>query len=120
MKDGGFFIGSNDVVRNPLLSPQAKAVYALLCSYCGQDEVCWPSEETIAKQMGCTVRTVNTYLRELKEHKIVNYFPRGVDGVRTKNVYLIKDGGFHKECAASGVFPEVFWRHQNAVKKDRK
>ena len=53
------------VLCDPTISVSAKAIYALLASYTGADDECWPSVATMAKCLGCGRTSVKNWLHEL-------------------------------------------------------
>lgn len=54
------------------LSHGAARLYLALDEYARDSGECWPSQKTLAKRMGCTVRSVQSYLAELCEAKMVS------------------------------------------------
>jgi len=48
------------------LSQGAKLAYGRLCRYAGKDGKAFPRRETLAEEVGCQIRQVDSYLRELK------------------------------------------------------
>lgn len=51
-KKGGYGVVYQDVTRNRHISAAAKGLYAYLSAFCGISEKCYPSVETIIKEMG--------------------------------------------------------------------
>jgi hypothetical protein len=49
------------------VSPSAKILYARLCGYCGEREFCWPTKETLAKELGLTSRQIRRLINELEK-----------------------------------------------------
>jgi DNA-binding transcriptional regulator YhcF (GntR family) len=62
-----FGIVSKDILTDPELSMQAKAVYAILCTYCNKERTCFPSINTIADLCDVNPRTISRKLKELKQ-----------------------------------------------------
>jgi DNA-binding transcriptional regulator YhcF (GntR family) len=62
-----FGIVSKDIVTDPELSMQAKAVYAILCTYCNKERTCFPSINTIADLCDVNPRTISRKIKELKQ-----------------------------------------------------
>lgn len=62
-----FVMAENSFLRNPAYSINIKMIYMLLCSYAGAISSCYPSKETIAKDLNISVRTVYSVLKELEE-----------------------------------------------------
>tara|TARA_R110000824_G_scaffold273610_2_gene462100 strand:+ start:258 stop:509 length:252 start_codon:yes stop_codon:yes gene_type:complete len=61
-----FGIVSYDVITDPNLSMNAKAVYSILSIYANKNRKCWPSIATVADTAGVSYRTVSRALRELR------------------------------------------------------
>tara|TARA_B100001778_G_C18421132_1_gene553310 strand:- start:565 stop:819 length:255 start_codon:yes stop_codon:yes gene_type:complete len=66
-----FGIVNWEVMSNPIISPQEKALYALLCVYCGDKRECFPSISTLADTLDLSQRQVNRLIRNLKIHGII-------------------------------------------------
>lgn len=94
---------SIDVLRDPALSAQAKAVYAVLATYAddaGRDQ-CYPRQETLAEQLGVSVDTVQRHIKALEDAGVVEVVPRfRPDGGRSSNDYTLLD-----ELSAGGSTP---------------
>ncbi len=68
-----FGLFPTEVARDPSLSFLAKAVYATLCTYRNVDTgICWPKRETLAGDMGCSIRSVSYALAELGEAGLIS------------------------------------------------
>lgn len=84
---------SAQVLRDPDLTPQAKALYALLATYAdngGRD--CWPNQQTLADQLGVSVDTIQRQLRVLEDAGVVETNARYSDsGGRLSNAYVLLD-----------------------------
>lgn len=85
---------SVDVLRDPNVSAQAKALYALLTTYAndaGRD-TCYPRQETLAEQLGVSVDTVQRHIRALDDLGVIQVMPRyRADGGRVSNDYVLLD-----------------------------
>lgn len=68
-----FGIVSYEVITDPLLSTNAKAVYAVLAVHCNKNKTCFPSNSTIADLLNVSYSTVKRAIRELK---LANYIKR--------------------------------------------
>lgn len=62
----GYGMVFKKVLCDPTISIEAKAIYALLASYTGADEACFPSVPTMAEAMGCSVQSVRNWCKELE------------------------------------------------------
>ena len=80
----GFTQVPNALLRHKSVSPGAKLVYTMLLSYAWQNDFCFPGQETLAKDMGVTSRSVRTYLKELEAKKFLTIQQQGQGRV---NIY---------------------------------
>jgi DNA-binding MarR family transcriptional regulator len=80
----GFTQVPNALLRHKSISPGAKLVYTMLLSYAWQNDFCFPGQETLAKDMGVTSRSVRTYLKELEGKKFLTIQQQGQGRV---NIY---------------------------------
>lgn len=56
---------------------EAIATYTVLASYANNtDGRCWPKMETLAKTLGCSVRTVQRHLSALRDSGMVRFIER--------------------------------------------
>jgi hypothetical protein len=55
------------------ISPAAKLCYARLCQYAGQDGKCFPTQDTLAVEIGVSGRNVRRLLNELVSYKLIEY-----------------------------------------------
>jgi helix-turn-helix protein len=53
------------------ISYGAKVAYSILLGYAWQDEFCFPAQESLANDLGCSVRQARRFLVELKVFKFV-------------------------------------------------
>ena len=65
LKKGGFGYVYQDVTRNKNISAAAKGLYAYLSSFCGVSNECYPSVDTITKEMGMTKDTFYKHINAL-------------------------------------------------------
>lgn len=97
-----------DVMRDPELPLQAKAVYALLATYADDDgrDSCYPRQETMAEQLGVSVDTIQRHLAVLVEAGVVEVEPRfRPDGGRSTNDYQLHDALGEGKGRTSAVAP---------------
>jgi len=83
----GFAQVPNVVLRDSKLSASAKVLYALLLSYAWQDNECFPGQDTLAENMGLTVRSITTLLHQLRAKKLIGWKRQGLGKV---NIYHIR------------------------------
>jgi len=88
----GFTQVSNVILRDPRLSANAKVLYILLLSYAWQDRECFPGQDTLADNMGCTRRTIIRTLVELKKFKLISWVKRGLGKSNTYYIERLNDG----------------------------
>lgn len=65
-KRNKFGIVSYEVITDPELSLQAKAIYSMLCVYANKGRTCYPSIATLADTAGISCSTVDRAIKELK------------------------------------------------------
>ena len=66
------------------IGPAAKLCFARLVKHCGENQTCWPSQETLAEELGVTVRSIGNYLAELEADGFIEIIQRGL---RQSNEY---------------------------------
>lgn len=64
-KKGGYGMVYQDVTRNSNISAAAKGLYAYLSAFCGASDECYPSVETIIKEMGISRDTFYRHINAL-------------------------------------------------------
>jgi len=74
---GGFTQVPNFILRTNALSPGAKLTYAMLLSYAWQDEFCFPGQEKLSEHLGTSLRSTNTYIKELQQVAVLEITRRG-------------------------------------------
>ncbi len=84
----GFTSTPNRLLCNAALSMGARFVYTLLLSYAWQDDRCFPGQERLARDVGCSVRTVQRYLAELEDAGEIQVIQQGL---QRPNIYVILD-----------------------------
>lgn len=68
----GFTQVPNAVLKSAAISPGAKLTYAMLLSYAWHEDFCFPGQERLAKDMGVSRRSTNTYIQELSSKKFLS------------------------------------------------
>ena len=74
---GGFTQVPNFVLESNKISSGAKLVYAMLLKYAWQNDFCFPGQEALAKDMGCSRRSVVRFMKELTKKGFVEIARRG-------------------------------------------
>lgn len=68
------FVGSfipNGLLRHDKISAGAKLLWARLSQYAGDEGWCYPKQETLAEELGCTRKTVSKYIKELMNNEFI-------------------------------------------------
>jgi len=73
------------LVRCKEISPGAKLAYGRLARYAGQDGVCYPRQETLAREIAVCVRQARRYLEELVYQRFLKIIQKGL---RAPNEYV--------------------------------
>ena len=73
----GFTQLPNFILRNPELSIGAKTTYALFLSYAWNNNLCFPGQDRLAKDIGMSIGSVNTFIKELETCGLVEITRRG-------------------------------------------
>ena len=73
-KSTRFGIVSYEVISDPNLSVQAKALYSMLACYANKERTCWPSISTLSDDLN--ISQSSTTNRLIKELKTCNYIKR--------------------------------------------
>jgi ribosomal protein L37AE/L43A len=82
----GFGIVHRSVLTSKTLSRGAKLLYSLLCSYANQDGECFPSQVTMAEDLGATDTSIQTWIDELTDAWMVE---KRLEGMPAHNVYTV-------------------------------
>jgi len=61
-----FGIVSYEVISDPNLSVQAKALYSMLACYANKERTCWPSISTLSDDLNISQSSTNRLIKELK------------------------------------------------------
>ena len=76
----GIFTGvyiPESLVKHKDISPGAKLAFGRLCWHVGEDGRCFPFQETLAEALGCSVRSVQSYLKELEDAGFIERIREG-------------------------------------------
>lgn len=92
----GFTMIPNHVLVSDKVSPGAKLAYAMLLKYAWEKDFCYPGQETLAKEMGVSDRSVRTYLQELQAEKFINIKQQGQGRPNLYVLYMRASGADRK------------------------
>lgn len=67
----GYGMVQRDIMTNESVSALSKALYALLVSYAGEKSTCYPSINTICKNLKLSKPTIIKSITELKKEKLI-------------------------------------------------
>src|SRR5258706_5092701 len=84
---GGFTQIPNVLLRTPKLSNNAKVAYSQLLSYAWANDKCFPGQDTMARDSGTSIATINRSIKELEEAGWLEIERRGQGKT---NVYILK------------------------------
>lgn len=73
----GFTLIDNDTMLENI-SDGAFRLYCVLQSYCyGEKDICFPAQKTLGEKLRRSVRTIQRYIKELVEAKLIEVIRRG-------------------------------------------
>ncbi len=84
----GFAAFPYKVLKDIKLSAGARLTYAVLLMYGWQEGSAFPKQDTMAKDLGCSVRQAQRYLQELVDRGFIEIKR---EDKRFGNTYIIKD-----------------------------
>lgn len=94
------------LLRDPSISPGAKALYCVLKSYADANSHCHPATATLADNLGVNRKTAVKWLRELEDSRIITRTPRYRQSVQTTSDYLLDDAHFAVHLARKDGGPK--------------
>ncbi len=92
--EGGFTKIPNFIIRHTKLTTKAKLVFAAITSYAyGNKTTAFPGQETVAKDLGMSIKTVQRGLDELEKEGFMLIIRRGQGktNVYVANIKSVKD-----------------------------
>lgn len=78
-----------DVMRNKSLSPEAKAIYAYLSSIAGSGDSCYPSVETMQKELCMSKNRLMKHMGQLIAYGVVEKARERNGNIYGRNIYKI-------------------------------
>jgi hypothetical protein len=73
----GFTQVPNFILRDPNLSIGAKTIYSLLLSYAWHNDLCFPGQDRLAKDVGMGIASINRFVKELEACSLIEITRRG-------------------------------------------
>ena len=73
----GFTQIPNFILRDPNISIGAKTIYSLLLSYAWHNDLCFPGQERLAKDVAMGIASVNRFIKELEGCSLIEITRRG-------------------------------------------
>lgn len=73
----GFVQVPNAALKSEKISPGAKLCYAMLLSYAWHNDFSFPGQNRLARDMGVSLRSANTYIKELEAKKFISIKRQG-------------------------------------------
>jgi biotin operon repressor len=74
----GFTQVPNFILEDANISIGAKVTYAMFLKYAWDNDYVFPGQERLASHMGCSERSVRTYIKELEGLKLLEVEQRGL------------------------------------------
>lgn len=66
----------DSMLQDSTLPAAAKIIYGRLCRYCGKKPYCWPTPETIGREVGLCERQVQKHLKLLEKRGFIRRIPQ--------------------------------------------
>lgn len=89
MKKGAYGVVYQDVTRDSSLPLAVKGLYAYLAAFCGTDDECYPSVDTILRETGVSKETFYKYINVLVKMGVVKKQQINKNGRFGKTVYKL-------------------------------
>ena len=86
---GGYGVVYQEIMKNPDISIEAKAIYAYLSSITGKDKDCFPSVETICRDLNISRNRLQKHLNQLVECGVVRKTRDYNKNLKSRNHYEI-------------------------------
>jgi len=100
------------------LSQGAKIAYGRLCRYGGRDGKTYPNREDLACEIGCSVRQLDNYIKELKDFRLIDVKRTGL-GKNNEYFYLwheLFDSNISSENIRDAVMQ---WQYSSTTNKKK-
>jgi hypothetical protein len=73
----GFTQLPNFILKDPKVSIGAKTTYALFLSYAWHNNLCFPGQDRLAKDIGMSIGSINGFIKELEACGLIEITRRG-------------------------------------------
>ncbi len=73
----GFTKVPNFILRDPNLTIGAKTIYSLLLSYAWHNDLCFPGQDRLAKDVCMGIASINRFVKELEACSLIEITRRG-------------------------------------------
>lgn len=81
---------AQSVMRNQNISPEAKAIYAYLCSFTDENNECFPAKKIMLKELCMSEGRFYKYMNELKATGIVEVVKTKNGNIFGHNIYVVQ------------------------------
>lgn len=108
-----FTIIPNELLENSQISLQARHLYCVLLRYAGQDEWCFPSQQTLASNLGYCTRHIRNLLNDLIEAGLLVKKRRGFN--RSNNYKVTKSFTLDRNSSSPQLRSEFPLHNENTV-----
>lgn len=85
----GFGFISKDIMQNKNIHITAKAIYAYLCSFAGNNDVAFPSRTKMCEDLCISNDTLGKYIKQLVKFGYIGIIKNKVDNKFTNNTYKL-------------------------------
>ncbi len=75
----GFTQLPNAILRSKEIGGMEKCTYALLLSYAWHNDYCFPGQDRLALDLGCSRASANTYIKNLRQRGFINVIRQGLN-----------------------------------------
>lgn len=94
---------------------EMQTLFFWLCSYANDDGQCYPSRNRLAKDIGCTVKTIDKYMKLLIDYGLINKQTRKDGKENISNLYQIFTLGEENEDPTPSVIKDPTPSHPNDI-----
>lgn len=87
----GFTQLPNYILRDTTLTPWARLAYAVLLSYAWQEGSCFPGQQRMAEDLGCSERYLRDALKDLRKHNYIDWKQQGLNKTNVYHILSLQD-----------------------------